>query len=159
MPLGVNIEKAVSHGLELVAIEILARADKMTPISTGKLRRSSRYEVEKPTIINLISGEGYNEQAQQNVSEYVSAQYFGDLRHAGDFKSGLKSIIDRYAGKLTTGGKWRARYSTAWKLADKDGYLQIQPEGAPRWFERAYFMNKRLMQKIFASAFRPGAYK
>lgn len=167
MSLGVNINKAVRHGLELVAVEILKDADKYTPIATGSLRRSIRYEMKSDTKANIISGEGTTKPGNKSISDYAELQYFGNtggkgrggknLRHMGDFSSGLQSIVSQYAGKLTKGSGKGTRYSAAWKLADEAGTLKFV--GQPRWIERAFFMNQRKMQKIFASAFRPGRYK
>lgn len=165
-----NINKAVRHGLELVAVEILKDMDKYIPINTGSLKdgKSSKYEIKSDTRINIISGEGITNTAKPRpISDYAEIQYFGNtggksgggkqLRHLGDFSSGLQSIVKRYAGRLNTRLSEGSRYSAAWKLADEAGALKWV--GQPRWIERAYFNSRKKMQKIFASAFSPGRYK
>lgn len=171
MALGINLERAIAHGLELAAVEIVKQADKFTPVATGSLRRSIRYEA-NGTKVQIISGEGMNTVPRVkggafSISDYAEAQYYGNtggksqagkkLRHIGDFSSGLKEIVAQYAGSLASGGGYWGRYSAAWSLADESGALKWI--GEPRWIERAFWTNKKKVQKIFASAFRPGRYK
>ena len=168
MSLGVNIDRAVNHGLELVCQEIIKDSDKYTPIATSALRNSIRYEMKGHGKAQIISGEGTtNGPKGRPISDYAEKQYFGNtagksgsgkkLRHIGDFSTGLQSIVSQYAGKLTKGAGKGTRYSAAWRLADEAGALKWV--GQPRWIERAYFNGRKKMQKIFASAFRPGRYK
>ena len=163
-----NIDRAVRNGLELVCVEIVKDADKYTPIATSALRNSIRYEMKSGARAEIISGEGSSKGANPRpLSDYAEKQYFGNtggkqgggknLRHLGDFSSGLQAIVSQYAGKLTKGTGKGTRYSAAWKLADEAGALKWL--GQPRWIERAYWMNRKKMQKIFVSAFMPGRYK
>lgn len=167
MSLNINIAKAIRHGLELAAIEIVKGADKFTPVDTSALRNSLRYEVKGNTRIDIISGEGTNAKTGTALKEYAERQYYGNtagkagtgkkLKHLGDFQSGLASIIAQYTGSLTASDKHADRYSQAWKIADEAGALKWL--GEPRWIERSFFYNRKKIQKIFASAFKPGAYK
>jgi hypothetical protein len=165
--LNINIAKAMRHGLELAAIEIVKGADKFTPVDTSSLRNSIRYEVRGNTRVDIISGGGTNDTTGTPLKDYAEKQYYGNtggksgggkkLRHLGDFESGLASIIARYAGSLTVSDTHADRYSAAWKLADDAGALKWL--GQPRWIERSFWYNKAKVQKRFASAFKPGAYK
>lgn len=171
MALGINLEKAISHGVELAAVEIINRIDKYTPVATGSLRRSTKYRM-KGVRAEIVSGEGMNtiprgKGGQFPISDYAEIQYYGNtagksgsgrkVRHIGDFSTGLREIVAQYAGSLTTDDGYWARYSAAWQLADDNGGLKWL--GAPRWIERAFWENRKVIQKIFASAFKPGAYR
>lgn len=175
MALGINLDRAIAHGVELAAIEIVKQADKFTPMATGSLRRSTRYEM-RGTSAAIISGEGMNTIPRKKkgggsspfpISDYAEIQYYGNtagksgggkqVRHIGDFSSGLQSIVNKYAGSLKTRGGYWGRYSAAWRLADAGGALRFI--GQPRWIERAFWTHRAKIQKIFASAFKPGSYK
>lgn len=150
--LGVNVERAVRHGLELVCVQIVSDSKQYTPIHTGALRNTTQYRMKGNLKAEIETGGGLD-YAEKQYNKKDGKQ----LRHMGSFADGLQSIVSQYAGSLETGMTAKARYWGAWRLADEAGTLKVL--GAPRWIERAWWNHKKKYQRIFASAFRPGQYK
>jgi hypothetical protein len=94
------IESKQASALVTVAHEFNELTDKATPIWTGRLQRSKRVSVESPTVVYAVMG---NEK-----TPYLFYQYFGALRHRGNFTAGLQDLTALYRdGGASSGGSTR----------------------------------------------------
>ena len=111
MSLGVNIDRAVRHGLELVCVQIVSDSKQYTPIHTGALRNTTQYRMKGNLKAEIETGGGLD-YAEKQYNKKDGKQ----LRHMGSFADGLQSIVSQYAGSLETGMTAKARYWGAWRL-------------------------------------------
>lgn len=158
-PLINAMKTASAAGLMQVAVNLNDRAEPLVPVHSTALRQSM-YEERRGDSVYAITGEGApGGRAGANVGEYVSAQYYKDLRHRGTagvellslaalhrdavtakaqhqrtLKNGKVVNVNTRSGKRTAGTGDRNLYNRAYRLAIKRG--EIAKTGAPMWYDR-----------------------